>query len=80
MEEVTAIAASGLANAAMIAALVKSLNRQKVLSDAEVLEIYEDALRMIEQAQGASPASQSIFENARELIEQHLRPEEPTQG
>jgi hypothetical protein len=73
MDKLTAVAANSLANAAMIAALIRTLNRVQVLGDAEVHELYEFALQLIEEGQAASQASQEVFEIARELIEQHLR-------
>lgn len=73
-EEIDAVAASELATAAMLAALVERLTVKGLLTDAEVREIYEHALLMIEEGQGTSPEAELIFAAARELIEQHLRP------
>lgn len=69
-----AVAASHLAGSAIQASFIALLNRKGLLTNAETVEIFERALLMIEQQQGASPHSQDIFSAARELIEQHLRP------
>jgi hypothetical protein len=42
---------------------------------AERREIYEHALLMLEARQAEVPHSQAVIEAARELIEQHLRPQ-----
>lgn len=71
----TAVAASVLANGAILSELVQSLRRKGVLADREAVEIYEAALTALEQQQGASPGlATDVFPMARELIEQHLRP------
>ena len=67
------VAASQLATAAILAALVSTLTRKGLLTDAEVKETYEAALLMIEEGQGASPEAELVFSAARDLIEEHLR-------
>lgn len=67
------VAASQLATAAILAALVATLARKGVLTDREVKETYESALLMIEEGQGASPEAELVFAAARDLIEEHLR-------
>ena len=64
--------ASSLMTGAMQAAMIQSMVRNKLISDAEGHEIYEQALLMLETNQTAS-SSPVVFEAARELIEQHLR-------
>ena len=73
-EPLDSVAASQLASAAILAALVSALTRKGVLTDSEVRELYEHALLMIEEGQGDSPEAELVFAAARELIEQHLRP------
>lgn len=73
-EMLNAVAASEMTTAATLAALMKKLIALGIMTPADAKEVYEDALLMIEQQQGASHASQDIFAAARELIEQHLRP------
>lgn len=70
---VDSVAASQLASAAILAALVERLIQKGLLSTAEVREIYEHALLMIEEGQGTSPEAELVFAAARELIEEHLR-------
>ena len=73
-EPIDSVAASQVATAATLAALVSALARKGLLDDEEVREVYEHALLMIEEGQGASDEAAPIFAAARELIEQHLRP------
>lgn len=73
-EPLDSVAASQVATAATLAALVSALTRKGLLIEAEVRELYEHALLMIEEGQGVSPEAAPIFAAARELIEQHLRP------
>lgn len=73
---IDAIAAGDLSSAAILASLIGMLGAKGVLSDAEVREVYEQALFLLETHQGDSePAMQHIFEAAREVIEAQLRPE-----
>jgi hypothetical protein len=57
-DDIDAVAASELATAAILGALVERLTLKGL---------------MIEEGQGASPEAELIFAAARELIEQHLR-------
>ena len=77
-EPVDSIAASSLASAAILASLVQILVDKGLLSESEVREVYEQALLMMETESGESPTAASIFETARELIEEHLRPSNRT--
>jgi hypothetical protein len=74
-EMLDAVAASALSTGALLAALVSGLIRKGVLATDEGREIYEQALLMLEAQQADAPHSQAVFEAARELIEQHLRPQ-----
>lgn len=73
---IDAIAASDLSSAAILAALIGALGAKGILSDEEVREVYEQALYLLEMHQGDDPDGQPIFEAAREIIEEQLRPEE----
>jgi hypothetical protein len=73
-----AVAASGLMSAAVLSALVSGLIRKGALTNADGREIYEQALLMLEAQQAEAPHSQPVFKAARELIEQHLRPQPKT--
>jgi ribosome recycling factor len=72
-EEIKALAAAGLVSSVMRTSLIKQLHKKGLLSNADVREIHEDALLMLEERQGAARASQDAFELARELIEGLLR-------
>lgn len=72
--QINALSASHLAGAAIQASLIAMLHQKGLITNAETVELFERALLMIEQQQGASPHSQDVFAAARELIEQHLRP------
>ena len=68
------VAASELATASLLSALIHKLVEKTVLSDQDAKDVYETALLSIEQKQGSAPASTEVFIAAREMIEQHLRP------
>lgn len=65
--------AVALSTAATVAALVAQLRRMGTLTEAMEREIYEQALLMLEESQGDDDSG--VFAAARELIEEHLRPE-----
>ena len=72
------VAAVTLSSSAILAALVQSLHDKGALSGEETVEIYETALFLLEQQQAAAdqiPGFGEVMDMARELIEQHLRPE-----
>lgn len=72
------IAAVTLSSSAILAALVQSLHDKGVLSGEETVEVYEQALFLLEQQQAKAdlvPGYGEVMDMARELIEQHLRPE-----
>jgi aconitase B len=75
MTEMDAIAASGLASAAILAALVQALIEKFVLTPEETREIYEAALLMIEETQSGGTEAADVLAMAREVIEEHLRAE-----
>lgn len=75
LDPVESVTASHLVTSALVASLIPTLVDRSVLSPLDAREIYENALLMIESAQGDDPGVARIYEAARELIEAHLRPE-----
>lgn len=74
----TMIAAVTLSSSAILAALVQSLHDKALLSGDETVEVYEQALLLLEMQQAVAdkvPGYGEAIVLARELIEQHLRPE-----
>lgn len=65
--------AVALSTSSIVAALVAHLQRRGDLTVAEVKEIYEDALLLLEE--GLMDDDSGVFRAARELIEMHLRPD-----
>lgn len=76
---IDAVAASDLSSAAILAALIGMLGAKGLLSNREVREVYEQALFLLESHQGGEPEVQSIYQAAREIIEEQLRPEDDTE-
>ena len=72
MTEMDAVAASGLASAAILAALVQALIEKSTLSSDEARQIYEAALLMIEERQADVGDAAEVFAMARAVIEEHL--------
>ena len=68
--------AVALSTSAITAALVFRLRRLGILGEQGEREIYEHALLMLEEGQGDDDSG--VFDAARELIEQQLRPEGQT--
>jgi hypothetical protein len=71
------VAAVTLSSSAILAALVQSLHDKGVLSGEETVEVYEQALLLLEMQQATAdtvPGYGEVMDMARELIEQHLRP------
>lgn len=73
--KIETLAASGLVSAAVLAALVGRLQSLNVLSSAEVRDVYDDALLMIEEQQSdpTTPSIEQIYKPARRIIEEQLR-------
>jgi hypothetical protein len=69
---VTDAAASNLVASATMAALMRCLVLKGALSAQDVREIYETALLLLEQQQGAVPEHASAFIAARAVIEEGL--------
>ena len=68
-----AVAASNLVSSATMAALLRCLLHKGVLNPADVRELYETALLMLEQQQGMTPKGQEAFLAARAVIERNLQ-------
>lgn len=68
--------AVALSTSSITAALVFRLRRLGILDEKGEREIYEHALLMLEEGQGDDDSG--VFDAARELIEQQLRPDGPT--
>lgn len=71
------VAAVTLSSSAILAALVQSLHDKGLLSGEETVEVYEQALLLLEMQQAAAdtvPGYGEVMDMARELIERHLRP------
>ena len=71
---ISAIAASDLVSASVLASLIGMLGAKGILSDDEVREVYEQALFLLESHQAeADDGMSNIYEAAREIIEAQLR-------
>jgi transcriptional regulator with XRE-family HTH domain len=71
------VAAVTLSSSAILSALVQSLHDKGLLNGEETVEVYEQALLLLEMQQAKADLTPSyglVVEMARELIEQHLRP------
>lgn len=69
---VAAIAASDMASAAILAALVNKFAELGVLKNQDVVDVYDKALLVIEAQQGSSPISRDVISAARKLLEKYL--------
>lgn len=73
---INAVAASDLVSASVLASLIGMLGAKCLLSDEEVREVYEQALYLLETQQGADEDMAPIYEIARKIIEDQLRPDD----
>ena len=73
MDKISAVAAGSIASAAILAALISRLKELGLLVPRDEREIYEFALLLLEQQQGADEGSAHVFAAARSVIEQHLQ-------
>lgn len=69
-----AMAASNLVSSATMAGLLRCLVQKGVLQAADIREVYEAALLLLEQQQTAVPHAQASFSAARTVIERQLSP------
>lgn len=73
MKNVDAIAASGLVTSGVTAALIQMLVIKGSLSPTEALEIYDNALLILERQQSdAAPEMAPVYRAARSVIEKML--------
>lgn len=75
MDKLDGLAATLLSSTATFAALVSVLKRKAVLSHEDEREMYEQALLMLETSQGDDPDCSFIYELARNVIEEQLKPD-----
>ena len=66
------IAAANLVSSATMAGLLRCLVQKGVLQAADIREIYEIVLLLLEQQQGAVPDAEVTFKAARSAIERNL--------
>lgn len=71
--KIDGLAGTLLSSCANFAALILVLKRKGILTDAEEREMYEEALMFLEMNQGDDPATNHIYEMARDVIEAQLR-------
>ncbi len=69
-----AMAASNLVSSATMAGLLRCLVQKGVLQAADIREVYETTLLLLEQQQTAVPQAQASFSAARTVIERQLAP------
>jgi len=72
--ETQTTAASNLVLSATMAGLLRCLVQKGVLESADVREIYEMALMLLEQQQVAVPTQDAAFIAARAVLESGLQP------
>jgi hypothetical protein len=70
---ISAVAASDLLSASVLASLIGMLGAKGILSDEEVREVYEQALFLLEQQQATDVGMTPIYEAARGIIESQMR-------
>lgn len=66
--------ASILVSSAIMAGLLRCLVQKGMLKAADVREIYETALMLLEQQQATVPTKEAAFIAARAVLESSLRP------
>jgi hypothetical protein len=72
VDKLDAIGAILISSSAITAALVAQLQAKKLLTDDEVVAIYEHALLLLEEMRGES-AETEVIDAARTIIEEQLR-------
>ena len=68
-----AVAASDLSSAAILASLIGMLGAKGILSDADIREVYKQALSLLKKHQIGNPEFTRLFEAAIEVVEAQLR-------
>jgi hypothetical protein len=67
------MAASNLISSATMAGLLRCLVHKGVLQPADIREVYETALMLLEQQQSSLPTGQDTFIAARAALERNLQ-------
>lgn len=67
-----AVAASNLVSSSTIAGLLRGLVQKGILQPADIREVYESALLLLEQQQASLPHAAPAFVAARSIIERQL--------
>jgi len=67
-----AVAASNLVSSSTIAGLLRGLVQKGILQPADIREVYETALLLLEQQQASLPHAAGAFIAARSIIERQL--------
>ncbi|WP_156410321.1 hypothetical protein [Bosea sp. Root381] len=67
-----AVAASNLVSSSTMAGLLRGLVQKGVLQPADIREVYETALLLLEQQQASLPHAAKTFVAARSIIERQL--------
>ncbi|MEE9924008.1 MAG: hypothetical protein PBV01_11670 [Brucella anthropi] len=75
MDKTDGLAATLLSSTASFAALMLLLKRKGLISVDDEREMYEEALLLLETRQGDDPETNHLYELARAVIEDQLRPE-----
>lgn len=71
-QSLNGVVAGNLVTSAAMAGLLRCLVHKGLLQAADIREVYESALLLLEQQQGEVPQAQSAFEAARAMLEQQL--------
>lgn len=73
LQRAEAIAASNLVSSATLAGLLRCLVHKGVLQPADIREVYETALMLLENQQVSVPTGQDAFIAARAALERNLQ-------
>lgn len=72
IQSLNGVVAGNLVTSAAMAGLLRCLVHKGLLQAADIREVYESALLLLEQQQGEVPQAQGAFEAARAMLEQQL--------
>ncbi len=72
LKQTEAMAASNLIPSATMASLLRCLVHKGVLQPADIREVYETALMLLEQQQATVPSAEPAFRAAQSTIERQL--------
>ena len=71
-QSLNGVVAGNLVTSAAMAGLLRCLVHKGLLQAADIREVYESALLLLERQQGEVPQAQGAFEAARAMLEQQL--------